>query len=59
MLETFLLEDSRVHVIFKMAIIDRKANAIHSERCVKLGIIFAKEILQELYTMKAASTILL
>lgn len=72
-LEAFLLENPRIHVIcsfasaqvhhpnyhgrdaftFKVAIINRQPDAIESQRLVKLGIVFSKEVLKKLFEEEA------
>jgi hypothetical protein len=47
-LEAFLFEDFWVHVILKMAIVDRKTKTVQPNTGKEFGIIFKEKILQEL-----------
>lgn len=47
-LKSFGLQDHRVHVIFKVPIVDRDTNAVEAERSEKFGVWLREEILEEL-----------
>ena len=57
MLEARLLEDARVEVILKVAVVDRDANAIESKRLVEFSVSFGEEIFQELGAATSANQI--
>jgi urease accessory protein UreE len=47
-LESLGLEHPRVHVVLKVSVVDRQADAVQSERGEELGIRLREEVLEEL-----------
>jgi hypothetical protein len=54
MLQPLLLEDTGVHVVFKVAVVDGEANAIEPKRSEELGILLGEEVLEELESVGVA-----
>lgn len=48
MFKTLLFEDTGIHVILKMTVVDWQANAVQTKRSEELGILLGKEVLEEL-----------
>jgi hypothetical protein len=48
MLESILLQFTGVHVVFKVAIIEREADAVKTQRLEKFGILGLEEVFQKL-----------
>jgi hypothetical protein len=47
-LQTLLLEYSRVHVILEVSVVDGESNAVQAERCETFRILFGEKVVQEL-----------
>lgn len=48
-LQALLLEDSGVHVVFEVSVVDRQTDAVQAKRCEAFSILFGEEVVEELY----------
>lgn len=47
-LQTFLLEDTGVHVVLEESVVDRETDTVQTERCKAFRVLFREEVVQEL-----------
>jgi hypothetical protein len=47
MFESTFFQNSRVHIIFEMAVVKRYAYAIEAKACKELRVVFSKEVFEE------------
>ena len=48
-LQALLLEDSGVHVVFEVSVVDRQTDAVQAKGCEAFSILFGEEVVEELY----------